>query len=107
MGPGSTPTIEQARSIFNDLGYAVSRDGSTSELRAERDWKVVKVTPMATLSEAPSGEDGEYRCFVTPRHLEAELRRDLRRRDPAYEWAIIAVDEDDEYDVVRAPPTLG
>lgn len=102
MGTVNTPPVERARLIFDDLGYTVSGDGP--EFRAEREWKVVRVTALAETDETPTS--GEYRCFVTYRENADALRRRLHELDPEYEWAIISVGDDDEYDVVRAPPTL-
>ena len=106
MGSVTTPPVEQARSIFADLGYTITTQGSSTEFRAERDWKVVKVTPVSSPEEAPPGEPGEYRCFVTHQPEETRLRRYLQAVDPEYEWAIIAIGDESEYDVVRAPPTV-
>ncbi|MFC4551234.1 MULTISPECIES: DUF7116 family protein [Halorussus] len=100
MAPVSTPPVEQARSIFSDLGYTVSGDGE--EFRAERKWRVVRVTALAESGETP--DDGELRCFVTWSDQAQQLRRQLRRTNPAYEWAIISVREGGDYEVMRAPP---
>jgi hypothetical protein len=102
MGTVSTPLVEQARSIFSELGYTVSGDGP--EFRAQREWKVVHVSAVTEPEEAP--DSGGLRCFVTYRETAQSLKRRLTRMKPDYEWAIISVDDDD-YDVVRAPPTLG
>ncbi len=99
MREPTTELTDQARSIFDQLGYTVIDDGQ--EIRAERDWKVVQVTPTRDSSTIP--ERGSLRCFVTPQAVAPELRRELRNRDLEYEWAIIAV-ADDDYDVMRAPP---
>lgn len=89
----------RARSIFEDLGYTV--EGGVGEFRAERAWKQVTVTAVTDDDpDVPPGS-GELRCFVTDGDP-ATLRRTLRRSDPDYEYAIIAVDGDD-YEVVRAP----
>ena len=99
MGPGNTRLVERARSIFSELGYTV--EGTGTEFRAEREWKVVTVNAVGDGSEVPS--DGTYHCFVTrPERVEA-LEGRLRSIDPEYEWAILAVDGD-EYEVERAPP---
>jgi hypothetical protein len=100
MGPVSTNLDEQARSIFSDLGYTISGDGA--EFRAEREWKSVHVTVTEEPDEAP--DSGGLRCFVTYEEQAPRLRRRLTRADPEYEWAIISVEDDDEYEVVRAPP---
>lgn len=89
---------QEAESIFTDLGYAVS--GDSDELRAERKWRVVRVTPMAE-PEQPPGE-GPLRCFVTWADAVDDLERRLAHADPDYEWAIIGVQEDD-YVVSRGP----
>lgn len=98
----SIPLVEQARSIFSELGYTISGDGS--EFRAEREWKVVRVSAVSNLEDAP--DTGSLRCFVTYRDGVESLERRLARMKPDYEWAIISIGDDDEYDVVRAPPTL-
>ncbi|WP_247728568.1 DUF7116 family protein [Halovivax limisalsi] len=100
MGPVNKRLVDQARSIFDDLGYTVEGDGPT--FRAERDWKVVHVsTTLDTIDTVGSAD--EYRCFVADPDRVTELERRLTRADPAYEWAIIATDGD-EYEVERAPP---
>ncbi len=100
MGAASTPTVERAKSIFTNLGYTVSGDGP--EFLAEREWKVVRVT--ATPEEPPEADPNELHCFVTDREHGSQFDRRMQRADPDYEWAVIAVDENDEYDVIRAPP---
>lgn len=99
MGPVNTELESRARSIFSQLGYTVVGDGP--EFRAERDWKVVRVTATGADAEVPDA--GSLRCFVTASEHAPELRRELTRSDPDYEWAIIGVDDDD-YEVERAPP---
>jgi len=98
MGTVSVALRQEAESIFTDLGYAVSADGG--DLRAERKWRVVRVTPMAE-PEQPPGE-GPLRCFVTWADAVDDLERRLARAEPDYEWAIIGVREDD-YVVSRRP----
>ncbi|WP_135534326.1 MULTISPECIES: hypothetical protein [Halostella] len=100
MGPVNTNLDEQARSIFSDLGYTVSGDGA--EFRAEREWKSVHVTVTEEPNETP--DTGHLRCFVTSEDQAPGLRRSLTRADPEYEWAIISVEDDNDYEVVRAPP---
>jgi len=99
MGTVNTRLDEEARSIFARLGYTVSGDGD--EFTAERGWKAVRVTTMAEADEPPSS--GSLRCFVTRRADARAVRRRLVRTDPDYDWAIISV-ENDDYEVVRAPP---
>ncbi|WP_158056439.1 DUF7116 family protein [Halorussus halophilus] len=102
MAPVNTPPVEQARSIFSDLGYTVSGDGD--EFRAERKWRVVRVTAASESIETP--DDGELRCFVTWEDCAPKLRRRLRRADPDYEWAIIEIRDGGDYEVTRAPPSV-
>jgi hypothetical protein len=101
MGAVSTSLEEQARTIFADLGYRVSTDGG--ELRAERKWRTVHVTPTVDASSPP--ETGDFRCFVTVQDRIEDLEGALTRLNPDYEWAIIGVDEDDGYEVARPPST--
>ncbi len=101
MEPNAELT-EQAKSIFDQLGYTVVDTGS--EVRAERDWKVVHVTPTQAGDTVPDA--GSLRCFVTPQSQVTTLRQRLHDYDPDYEWAIIGVDGDD-YEVARAPPGPG
>ncbi|WP_255170870.1 DUF7116 family protein [Natrononativus amylolyticus] len=91
--------VEQARSIFAELGYSV--EGSGPEFRAERGWKVVHVNTVLETRDPPSGP-GEFRCFVAQPEDADDLERRLERTDPDYEWAIIVVDGD-EYQVEHAP----
>jgi len=101
MATVSTPPTERAKTIFDDLGYTVSGDGE--EFRAERKWRVVRVTAVTGSDETP--DDGDLRCFVTWNEYASELRNRLRRNDPEYEWAIIGVRESGDYEVLRAPPS--
>ncbi|MFB6074770.1 MAG: hypothetical protein ABEJ89_07140 [Haloarculaceae archaeon] len=97
MGAVTTSLAEQARSIFAELGYTVTESGS--ELRAERKWRVVHVTPTEPESLP---ESGEFRCFVTRGPAES-LRRRLERANPGYEWAVISVTDEGGYEVVANP----
>jgi hypothetical protein len=97
MGTVTTSLRREAESIFTKLGYTVTPEGS--EFRAERKWRVVRVTPMAE-PEAPP-ETGELRCFVTWKEQVPAVERRLARANPEYEWAVIGV-EDDDYVVSRA-----
>ncbi len=100
MGPVNMRLVEQARSIFAELGYTV--EGAGPEFRAERAWKVVHVNPVSDTRELPT-EAGEFHCFVAQPDDADDLERRLQSRDPDYEWAIIVVDGE-EYQVERAPP---
>jgi len=98
MSAVTTPLIDRAESIFADLGYAVTVDGG--ELRAERKWRTVRVTPVAEPTAIP--ESGDYRCFVTPAERVDRLERELHRQGPDYEWAIIGV-SGEQYEVAQGP----
>ena len=99
MGTVTTSLRERARSIFDELGYEVSIDGG--EIRAERKWRVVQVTPMAEPGTPPNS--GDLRCFVTWSDRLDALEDHLTRLDPDYEWAIIGVDEGEDYEVACRP----
>ena len=100
MGPVNMRLVEKARSIFAELGYSV--EGSGSDFKAERDWKVVHVSTVLETGQVPR-ESGPFHCFVAePADVDA-LETRLESVDPEYEWAIIVVDGDD-YQVERAPP---
>jgi hypothetical protein len=98
MGTVTTHLASQARSIFDDLGYTVSEDGG--EIRAERKWRVVQVTPMPEPTDAPAS--GEFRCFVTRSGQCNDLKRRLDSQNVCYEWAIISVEDDGSYEVCDA-----
>jgi hypothetical protein len=91
MGTVTTALGQEAESIFTDLGYAVTPEGS--EFRAERKWRVVRVTPMAEPAAPP--DSGELRCFVTWKENVSALEQRLDHASPDYEWAVIGVAEDD------------
>jgi len=97
MGTVNVPLEREAESIFTELGYTVSGDGS--EIRAERKWRVVQVTPMPEPETPPTS--GEMRCFVTYEDRLQQVERTLTREDPDYEWAIIGVGEGSDYVVSR------
>lgn len=104
MGAVSTSLLDEARTIFTDLGYEVSDDGE--ELRAERKWRTVHVT-TADPAEAPTG--GSLRCFVARSEQAADVRERLLESEPDYDWAVIGVADDDyrvlhpSADVLPAP----
>jgi len=97
MGTVTTALKQEAESIFTELGYAVTTAGG--EIRAERKWRVVQVTPMPEPNEPPMS--GELRCFVTWAESLPDLERQLRDASPDYEWAIIGIREGDDYVVSR------
>ena len=86
---------EKAQSIFADLGYTVTDRGG--EYLAERKWRAVHVTPAETFDETP--ESGEYRCFVAWTEDVPDLETRLEAADPDYEWAIMGVDDEGDYEV--------
>jgi hypothetical protein len=88
---------DEARSIFDDLGYDVAGDGA--EFRAVRDWKEVRVT----LEEPPTDAPDSLGCVVTRAEDSEGVIRELSRTDPACEWAVIGVREDGSYEVARTP----
>ncbi|MEY7852267.1 hypothetical protein AB7C87_24050 [Natrarchaeobius sp. A-rgal3] len=93
--------VEQARSIFAELGYTVEGDGP--EFRAERAWKVVHVNAVLENDALPTASSGQFHCFVAQPEDADDLETRLTSVDPSYEWAIIVVDGED-YQVERAPP---
>lgn len=101
MGPVNMRLVEQARSIFADLGYTV--EGNGPEFRAERAWKVVHVNTVLESEDVPSSSSGQFHCFVAEPDDANDLEARLERSEPSYEWAIIVVDGED-YQVERAPP---
>jgi hypothetical protein len=94
MGVVSTPLLDEARSIFTDLGYTISEAGS--ELRAERKWRIVYVTASEP-DEIP--DRGELRCFVTRDDRASALCDDLLSRAPEYDWAVMGLNDGGEYEV--------
>ena len=99
MGTVTTSLKQEAQSIFTDLGYDVSGNGG--EIRAQRKWRTVQVTPMSEPRDLPTS--GDLRCFVTWDERAGDLERHLTREDPDYEWAIIGVREGGDYTVVGRP----
>jgi hypothetical protein len=96
MGVVSTPLLDEARSIFADLGYTVTDLGS--ELRAERKWRIVYIT-----TDAPEdvSENVDLRCFVASEDRAPRLREELLDRAPDYDWAVMTVDDDGDYEVLH------
>jgi hypothetical protein len=98
MAATTASLAEQAESIFTDLGYTVADDGG--ELRAERKWRVVRVTTVhEDIPDPPTA--GPFRCFVTRPEDAERVRNHLYRLSPEYEWAVIGVEECGEYEVHR------
>jgi len=109
MPPVSMPPSEDARAIFSRLGYSISGDGP--EFVAERKWRTVRVTALSDDEDlrgrrllADGGEPSNayrFRCFVAPKSVTGDVQHRLESVDPGYEWAVIGVDDDGEYDVYR------
>jgi len=112
MAPVTMPPVEEAKSVFSRLGYDVSEDGT--RLRAERKWRTVDVVALdgeSALGPSPVADGGvetesTLRCFVTWKDYAGDLRSQLERVNPTYDWAVIGVDADAEYDVIRPSETL-
>ncbi len=104
MGAVSTSLIEEARTVFDDLGYEVTEEDE--ELRAERKWRTVYVT-AADPEEANT--HGRLRCFVARSDRAPDVRDRLLELEPDYDWAVITIDEDESgvlhpsADVLPAP----
>lgn len=105
MGSVTTSLADEAERIFEDLGYTVTEDGS--EFRAERKWRVVRVT---TADPADVPDTGTMRCFVAREDDAPDVRAQLLAEKPDYDWAVIAVDEAGDHrvfhpsaDVLSAP----
>lgn len=104
MGAVSTSLIEEARTVFRELGYEITEEGD--ELRAERKWRTVYVT-AADPTEAATY--GRLRCFVARPDRAADVRERLLDLEPDYDWAVVVIDEDDTHvlhpsaDVLPAP----
>lgn len=96
MGAVNASLEDEARSIFTDLGYDVTRDGD--EFRAERKWRTVRVT---TEDPQSAPETGQLRCFVAWADAARALHGRLLSLKPDYDWAVIAVDEGDDYEVLH------
>ncbi|MFC6757947.1 DUF7116 family protein [Halomicroarcula sp. GCM10025894] len=97
MAAVSTSLDERARSIFDDIGYTVSR--TENGLRAAHKWREVGVTVLEGDTAFP--ESGEMHCFVAKAAEAPEVGHRLSRMDVGYDWAVIGVREDGGYDVVR------
>ena len=97
MGAVTTSLGEQAQSIFDELGYTVSRTGS--ELRAEYKWRVVQISVFDD-DEVPP-DSGSLRCFVTHAETVRSAAERLADFDINYDWAVIGIDDDGDYEVIH------
>ncbi|MFQ3475417.1 hypothetical protein HKK80_04035 [Halonotius sp. F2-221B] len=110
MATVTIPPAEEARDVFKRLGYAIEERGS--EFVAERKWRRVQVTPLcADDAKAPDeivayGDGGgpRLRCFVTWMDATEELQSYLQSAKPPYDWAIIGIESDGEFQVVHPEP---
>lgn len=100
---GGERLADRARSIFEELGYTVTWEGG--ELRAERAWKTVSVTTVHDTDDPGRSGNGDLRCFVADDTVAEEVHRRVRRRDPEYDWAVIAVGSEGDYEVLRSTTT--
>ena len=100
MGAVSTSLVEEARSVFENLGYEITSEGE--ELRAERKWRTVYVT---TEDPETANTHGRLRCFAAQAERAPEIRDRLLDLEPDYDWAVISIDEDSEYQVLH--PSAG
>ncbi|CCQ37465.1 uncharacterized protein Nmlp_3335 [Natronomonas moolapensis 8.8.11] len=96
MGAVSKPLVEEARSVFHELGYELTAEGE--ELRAERKWRTVYVT---TVDPAEANTHGRLRCFVARAERAPEIQDRLLAMEPGYDWAVISIDEEGEYRVLH------
>jgi len=110
MDTVTIPPAEEAREVFTQLGYAIEERGS--EFVAERKWRRVQVTPLDADDATDPGETIEYgpnggprlRCFVTWMDCTQELQSSLQSAKPPYDWAIIGIEADGEFQVVHPEP---
>jgi hypothetical protein len=102
MASVRAPPIDEAKSIFDDLGYRVSGNGQS--FRATRDWKEVHVTAIGEVapSSVRAAEQGEggLQCFVAWQEHCSELASRLANALSG-DWALIAVDEEGDYQVMH------
>ncbi|WP_181692558.1 hypothetical protein [Natronomonas sp. LN261] len=95
MGAVSTSLVEEARTVFRDLGYELTAEGD--ELRAERKWRTVYVT---TADPEDANTHGRLRCFVARAERAPTVRDRLLAIEPDYDWAVVSIDEEGEYRVL-------
>lgn len=95
-----SPPAEEARTIFDELGYRIVGDGHS--FRARREWKEVEVTALGDPEpEAVEiGEDASLCCFVTWKAHCGEWVNTLADVVGG-EWALIAVEEGGGYEVAH------
>lgn len=110
MSGASGPPVSAAAELFRGLGYTVSESGC--EFEARRKWRTVKVTvlggeptpPTPALADGGQSTDGpDLRCYVTSRPAADGLYNRLSAVDPACDWAVVAMEDPHDYEVLRAP----
>ncbi|ERH06190.1 MAG: hypothetical protein J07HN4v3_01800 [Halonotius sp. J07HN4] len=110
MATVTIPPAEEAREVFTQLGYAIEERGS--EFVAERKWRRVQVTPLDADDATDPDDIVEYgtdggprlRCFVTWMDATDPLQSYLQSVKPPYDWAIIGIEADGEFQVVHPDP---
>jgi hypothetical protein len=104
MAQVTIPPTDQARAVFERLGYSLSGDGP--EFVAQRKWRSVRVTALCVEdAERPNdylAGDGDLQCFVTWTECAAALRDRLASLSPDLDWAIVGVDDDGNHEVHMA-----
>ena len=102
--------MSAAAELFRGLDYTVPEPGR--EFEARRKWRTVEVTvlgdeptpPTPTLADGGRSTDGpDLRCYVTPRSAARDLYDRLAAVDPACDWAVVALDDPNDYEVLCAP----
>ena len=102
--------MSAAADLFRGLGYTVPEPGR--EFEARRKWRTVEVTvlgdeptpPTPVLADGGRSADGSgLRCYVTPRTAATGLHDRLASIDPDCDWAVVAMDGPDDYEVLSAP----
>jgi hypothetical protein len=95
-----SPPTEEARTIFDELGYRIVGDGHS--FRARREWKEVEVTALGDPEppEVEVCEEASLCCFVTWESNCTEWVSTLAEMVGG-EWALIAVDEGGGYEVAH------
>lgn len=109
MATVSMPPASEAKDVFRELGYTVSE--LETEFVAERKWRRVLVTPMcadAAADPEPTLADDrktpQLRCFVTWKDTAESLRSHLMDIKPPYDWAVIGVDSNSDFEVMQGAP---
>ena len=89
MGAASTTLVDEARTVFRDLGYEITEEDD--ELRAERKWRTVYVT---TADPESANTHGRLRCVVARTDRAEDVQNRLLELEPDYDWAVVSIGED-------------